>query len=50
MIDFTHFPNLETRNIILRRMNYNDINDLFEMRNDPKMIEYTDSKLDRTTI
>ena len=29
-------------------MNYNDIYDLFEMRKDPLMGEYTDTKLDET--
>lgn len=46
MINFTPFPNLETKNLILRKMAYNDINDLFQMRKDPRMNEYTDTKLD----
>lgn len=37
---------LETKNLILRRMEDRDINDLFEMRKDPRMIEFTDSKID----
>ncbi|MGK0466413.1 MAG: ribosomal-protein-alanine N-acetyltransferase [Clostridium sp.] len=37
MINFTPFPNIETKNLILRRINYNDGNDLFEMRKDPEM-------------
>ncbi len=49
MINFTPFPNLETQNLLLRRMNHNDVFDLFQMRNNPRMIEYTDSKLDETT-
>ena len=50
MINFTHFPNIETKNMLLRRMNYNDINDLFEMRKDSRMNEYIDTKLDESTI
>lgn len=46
MLKFTPFPNIETGNLILRKMNYNDINDLFQMRKDPRMNEYTDTKLD----
>lgn len=46
MINFTPFPNIETTNLILRRMNYNDVNDLFEMRKDSKMNKYVDTKLE----
>lgn len=46
MINFTPFPNFETENLILKKMGYNDINDLFEMRRDPRMNEYTDTKPD----
>lgn len=48
MIKFTPFPNIETKNLLLRKMNYSDINDLFEMRKDPRMNMYTDTKLDET--
>jgi ribosomal-protein-alanine N-acetyltransferase len=48
MIDFKLFPKIETKSLILRKMSYNDINDLFEMRNDPQMNEYTDTKPDVT--
>lgn len=48
MIKFTTFPDLETKNLLLRKMNYGDINDLFEMRNDPSMNMYTDTKPDQT--
>lgn len=40
---------METMNLILRRMNHNDINDLYEMRKDPRMHEYTDTKPDENT-
>lgn len=46
MINFTPFPSIETKNLMLRRMCHNDINDLFEMRKDPRMSEYTDTKLE----
>lgn len=49
MINFTPFPNIETKNLILRRMNYSDIFDLFEMRKDPRMGMHTDTKLEETT-
>lgn len=46
MTNFTPFPNLETEKLILRRMTQNDANDLFEMRKDSRMNEYTDTKVD----
>jgi [ribosomal protein S5]-alanine N-acetyltransferase len=49
MINFSPFPSIETKNLILRRMNYNDINDLFEMRKDSQMNEYIDTKLEENT-
>lgn len=49
MINFTPFPSIRTKNLLLRRMNYNDIQDLFEMRTIPEMIKYVDLKLDETT-
>lgn len=49
MINSTAFPNIETKNLILRKMNYNDINDLFIMRNDSRMNKYIDARLDGNT-
>ncbi|MDF2881730.1 MAG: hypothetical protein K0R54_2287 [Clostridiaceae bacterium] len=49
MIDFNPFPIIETKRLILRRMNYDDINDLFKMRKDPEMNLYIDVKPDETT-
>ncbi len=49
MINFMPFPMLETKNLILRRMDYDDINDLFDMRKDPRMNEYVDTKLEENT-
>jgi ribosomal-protein-alanine N-acetyltransferase len=46
MIIFSPFPVFETKNLILRRMDYNDTFDLFEMRNDQKMHEFTDTRPD----
>lgn len=46
MISFTPFPILETENLLLRRIEQRDANDLFEMRKDPRMHEYTDTKAD----
>jgi len=49
MISFIPFPNLKTKRLILRRMDHNDIDDLFEMRKDKLMNEYTDTKLEDNT-
>lgn len=46
--NFTPFPIIETRNLILRRMDHDDLDDLFQMRRDPRMHEYTDTKPDET--
>lgn len=48
MINFTPFSSIETENLILRRMDYNDIKDLFEMRRNPQMNEYTDTKIEES--
>lgn len=48
MISFTPFPCIETKNLVLRRMNQDDANDLFDMRRDPLMNEHTDVKPDET--
>jgi ribosomal-protein-alanine N-acetyltransferase len=45
---FTTFPEIETKNLLLRRMSREDNHDIFQMRHDPKMIEFTDSKIDET--
>lgn len=50
MFNFTPFPDIETKNLLLRRMDYKDIDDLFEMRKDPRMNEYTDAKLDENPV
>lgn len=49
MINFNPFPIIETKNLILRKMNSKDAKDLFEMRKDSRMNEYTDTKLDENT-
>lgn len=48
MFNFNQFQNLSTSNLLLRRMVYNDINDLFHMRKDPRMNEHVDTKLDES--
>jgi len=40
------FPEIRTENLLLRRMSHKDIPDIFEMRNNPKMIGFTDGKID----
>lgn len=41
-------PQIETKRCLLRMIDPSDASDLFAMRCDPKMIEYTDSKVDVT--
>lgn len=40
------FPEITTDNLLLRRMNYKDIPDLFDIRSNPKMIEFKDGKIE----
>lgn len=44
--DFTVFPGLETERLVLRKLTLHDANDMFEMRSNPDMIDFTDGKLD----
>ena len=46
MIIFDPFPVIETKNLLLRRMTHEDKHDIFQMRKDPRIHEYTDSKPD----
>lgn len=45
-IDFNPFPNLETERLILRKLTEDDMYDVFNMRKDPSMHEYTDTRPD----
>jgi [ribosomal protein S5]-alanine N-acetyltransferase len=48
MIINNPFPVIETKNLILRKMDYKDTYDIFMMRNDPGINEYTDTKRDES--
>lgn len=48
MFRFDPFPALATENLNLRKMQPSDAADLFEMRSDPRMHEYTDTLPDRS--
>jgi diguanylate cyclase (GGDEF)-like protein len=45
-MNFTPFPTIETEYLLLRRITLDDTNDMFEMRKDPRMYEYLDTKVD----
>ena len=45
-IDFNPFPKLMTERLILRKLTEDDMYDVFNMRKDPSMHEYTDTKPD----
>lgn len=49
MTIFHPFPVLETKNLSLRRMTSWDTDDIFQMRKDARMIEFTDSTLDKSS-
>lgn len=44
--NFSPFPLIETPNLVLRRMEDGDLEDVFEMRSDPRMHLHTDTKPD----
>ena len=46
-MNFTPFPTIETEHLLLRRITLDDTNDMFEMRKDPRMYEYLDTKVDK---
>lgn len=46
MINFDPFPNLETEHLLLRKLTFTDSDDLFEMRKDPRVHEFTDTRVD----
>ena len=48
MTIFNPFPIIETKYLCLRKMTPEDTDDFFQMRNDLRMIEFTDSKLDES--
>jgi len=48
MIPFIPFPVIETKHLILRRMELTDTDDVFEMRSNSGMHKYTDTKPDET--
>jgi ribosomal-protein-alanine N-acetyltransferase len=39
-INFTPFPNLETERLVLRRVNENDVNEIFALRSNPETMKY----------
>lgn len=45
---FKQFPDIKTNNLLLRRMEHKDIQDVFQMRRDARMHEFTDTKADKT--
>lgn len=48
MITFNPFPIIETKNLLLRRITDDDTYDIFELRKDPRMNKYTDTRLDES--
>ena len=44
--NFTPFPTLETHRLTLRQMTLSDVEAIFEMRRNPQMHLYTDTKMD----
>ncbi|WP_391119448.1 GNAT family N-acetyltransferase [Psychrobacillus sp. L3] len=48
MINYTSFPNIDTKNLLLRRIVQNDVHDLYAMRKDPSMHIFTDTKADES--
>ncbi len=47
-INFTPFPNLETERLLLRRVNENDVNEIFALRSNPETMKYIPRPLVKT--
>ena len=48
-INFTPFPNLETKRLLLRRVDKNDVNEIFALRSNPETMKYVPRPLAKTT-
>lgn len=46
LMNFTPFPIIETKHLLLRKITLGDTNDMFEMRKDPRMYEFLSTKVD----
>ena len=47
-INFSPFPNLETERLLLRRVDANDINEIFALRSNPETMKYIPRPLIKT--
>ncbi|MBG6110094.1 ribosomal-protein-alanine N-acetyltransferase [Flavobacterium sp. CG_23.5] len=47
-INFTPFPNLETERLLLRRVNKDDVNEIFALRSNPETMKYIPRPLVKT--
>ncbi len=47
-INFTPFPNLETERLTLRRVDANDVNEIFALRSNPETMKYIPRPLVKT--
>jgi ribosomal-protein-alanine N-acetyltransferase len=48
-INFTPFPILETERLVLRRVNENDVNEVFALRSNPETMKYIPRPLVKST-
>ncbi|MFV8466573.1 GNAT family N-acetyltransferase [Flavobacterium sp. LB1P62] len=48
-INFNPFPNLETERLLLRRVDANDVNEIFALRSNPETMKYIPRPLVKTT-
>ena len=46
--NFTPFPCLETERLTLREVRDSDVNEMFRLRSDPRILEFLDRKADET--
>jgi ribosomal-protein-alanine N-acetyltransferase len=47
-INFNPFPNLETERLVLRRIDVNDVNEIFALRSNPQTMKYIPRPLVKT--
>lgn len=49
VINFNPFPNLQTERLLLRRIDANDVNEIFALRSNPETMKYIPRPIAKTT-
>ncbi|MBM6614323.1 GNAT family N-acetyltransferase [Desemzia sp. RIT804] len=47
-VDIASYESMNTKNLVLRKATIRDVDDIFEIRNDPQLFRYLDDHMDKT--